>query len=119
MANTVLTYVHEGYADLRRGRAQPYDPQRLLQAPPRIHAVNDIGHLLENHGIRPTQQRIRVAQVLLAAPTHMTADQMLAVLKQSLDPNGILAPGRYGIAARGPRDAAAWRGRWAEAHADA
>jgi Fur family iron response transcriptional regulator len=46
-------------------------------------AVNDVSQLLETHGIRPTQQRIRVAQVLLAAPVHMTADQLLAALKQS------------------------------------
>jgi Fur family iron response transcriptional regulator len=45
--------------------------------------VNDVSQILENHGIRPTQQRIRVAQVLLATPTHMTADQLLAALKQS------------------------------------
>ena len=45
--------------------------------------MHDVSQILENHGIRPTQQRIRVAQVLLAAPTHMTADQLLAVLKQA------------------------------------
>jgi Fur family iron response transcriptional regulator len=45
--------------------------------------VNDVSQLLENHGIRPTQQRVRVAQVLLATPVHMTADQLLAALKQS------------------------------------
>ena len=45
--------------------------------------MNDVSQILENHGIRPTQQRIRVAQVLLATPTHMTADQLLAALKQS------------------------------------
>ena len=45
--------------------------------------MNDVSQILESHGIRPTQQRVRVAQVLLAAPTHMTADQLLAALKQS------------------------------------
>jgi Fur family iron response transcriptional regulator len=45
--------------------------------------VNDVSHILETHGIRPTQQRIRVAQVLLATPVHMTADQLLVALKQS------------------------------------
>ena len=49
----------------------------------RMLAVNDVSQILETHGIRPTQQRVRVAQVLLAAPTHMTADQLLAALKQS------------------------------------
>jgi Fur family iron response transcriptional regulator len=45
--------------------------------------VHDVSQILESHGIRPTQQRIKVAQVLLATPVHMTADQLLAVLKQS------------------------------------
>ncbi len=45
--------------------------------------MNDVSQILENHGIRPTQQRVRVAQVLLATPVHMTADQLLAALKQS------------------------------------
>ena len=45
--------------------------------------MNDVSQILETHGIRPTQQRIRVAQVLLATPVHMTADQLLVALKQS------------------------------------
>lgn len=45
--------------------------------------MNDVSQLLESHGIRPTQQRVKVAQVLLATPAHMTADQLLAALKQS------------------------------------
>jgi Fur family iron response transcriptional regulator len=45
--------------------------------------VNDVSNLLESHGIRPTQQRIKVAEVLLAAPVHLTADQLLATLKQA------------------------------------
>jgi Fur family iron response transcriptional regulator len=39
--------------------------------------------ILEQHGIRPTSQRIKVAQVLLAAPRHMTAEQILATLRQA------------------------------------
>jgi Fur family transcriptional regulator, iron response regulator len=45
--------------------------------------VNDLNSLLERHGIRPTQQRVRVAEVLLAAPVHLTAEQLLASLRQS------------------------------------
>jgi Fur family transcriptional regulator, iron response regulator len=37
--------------------------------------------LLERHGIRPTAQRLRVAEMLLAAPRHMTAEQILADLR--------------------------------------
>jgi len=45
-----------------------------------------VSTLLEQHGIRPTQQRVKVAEILLAAPIHLTADQLLASLRQ--------APGR-------------------------
>jgi Fur family iron response transcriptional regulator len=38
---------------------------------------------LEVHGIRATAQRIRMAEVLLAAPCHMTAEQVLAALRRS------------------------------------
>jgi len=39
--------------------------------------------LLERHGIRPTAQRIKVAEVLLGAPCHLTAEQLLMALRQS------------------------------------
>jgi Fur family iron response transcriptional regulator len=39
--------------------------------------------MLEMHGIRATAQRIRMAEVLLAAPCHMTAEQVLAALRRS------------------------------------
>jgi Fur family iron response transcriptional regulator len=38
---------------------------------------------LEVHGIRATAQRIRMAEVMLAAPSHMTAEQVLAALCRS------------------------------------
>jgi len=38
---------------------------------------------LETHGIRATAQRIRMAEVLLAEPCHMTAEQVLAALRRS------------------------------------
>ena len=39
--------------------------------------------ILERHGVRPTSQRVRVAGVLLTAPRHLTAEQILASLRQS------------------------------------
>jgi len=45
--------------------------------------VNEVSRLLESHGIRPTQQRVKVAEVLLAAPVHLTAEQLLGTLRQS------------------------------------
>ena len=45
----------------------------------------DVSNLLQGHGIRPTRQRIRVAEVLLASAVHMTTDQMLATLRSRPD----------------------------------
>jgi len=39
--------------------------------------------ILEQHGVRPTLQRLRVAELLLTAPKHLTAEQILASLRQS------------------------------------
>jgi Fur family iron response transcriptional regulator len=39
--------------------------------------------ILEQHGIRPTSQRLKMAQILLTAPRHMTAEQILAALRQT------------------------------------
>jgi Fur family iron response transcriptional regulator len=45
--------------------------------------AQDISLLLEQRGIRPTSQRVRVAELLLVHPVHLTAEQMLATLKQT------------------------------------
>ena len=34
------------------------------------------------HGLKPTHQRVRVAEILMAAPTHMTAEQILAEIRR-------------------------------------
>jgi Fur family iron response transcriptional regulator len=39
--------------------------------------------ILEQHGIRPTSQRLKMAQILLTAPRHMTAEQILAALRET------------------------------------
>lgn len=39
--------------------------------------------ILEQHGVRPTSQRIRIAEILLAEPRHLTAEQILESLRQS------------------------------------
>lgn len=45
--------------------------------------MDDVSRLLQKHGIRPTQQRVKVAEILLAAPRHLTAEQLLATLRQA------------------------------------
>jgi Fur family iron response transcriptional regulator len=42
--------------------------------------------ILEQHGVRPTAQRLRVAEIMLAGPRHLTAEQILETLRR--------APGR-------------------------
>ena len=44
--------------------------------------VIDLTSLLQRHSIRPTRQRVRVAEVLLTTPVHMTAEQLLAALRE-------------------------------------
>jgi Fur family transcriptional regulator, iron response regulator len=39
--------------------------------------------ILEQRGIRPTVQRVRVAEILLTAPRHLTAEQILVTLRES------------------------------------
>jgi Fur family iron response transcriptional regulator len=73
------------HSDLREGGVPTY--HRATSRNRLDPVVYQINQLLERHGIRPTQQRVRVARILLAAPVHMTADQLLATLKQS--PNRI------------------------------
>lgn len=43
----------------------------------------DARAVLERAGVRPTLQRLRIAELLVGAPKHMTAEQILAELRQS------------------------------------
>jgi Fur family iron response transcriptional regulator len=40
---------------------------------------------LSMHGLKPTDQRVRVAEILMSHPTHMTAEQILATLREGGD----------------------------------
>lgn len=37
---------------------------------------------LELHGLKATDQRVRVAEILMSSPIHMTAEQILAVVRR-------------------------------------
>ena len=39
--------------------------------------------ILEQRGIRPTSQRIKVAEILLTSPRHLTAEQILVALREA------------------------------------
>jgi Fur family transcriptional regulator, iron response regulator len=43
----------------------------------------EVMRLLEEHQVKPTQQRVVVAEVLLAEPTHMSAEQILSAVRQA------------------------------------
>ncbi len=42
-----------------------------------LKSVNEICELLTEHGISPTQQRIRIAQVMCSEPRHLSAESIL------------------------------------------
>ncbi len=46
-------------------------------------ARSDILETLQRHGILPTPQRLQIAEVLLAKPQHLSAEQIIDKLRQS------------------------------------
>ncbi|HTE39951.1 MAG TPA: Fur family transcriptional regulator [Steroidobacteraceae bacterium] len=48
---------------------------------PQVMPPDDVIRLLAEHGVKPTMQRVTIASVLLAQPTHMSAEQILANLR--------------------------------------
>jgi Fur family iron response transcriptional regulator len=37
---------------------------------------------LEQHGLKATDQRVRVAEILMSSPTHMSAEQILGIVRR-------------------------------------
>lgn len=48
-----------------------------------IASNEQIANLIRDHGLKPTGQRVRVAEILMRAPTHMTAEQILAAVRRN------------------------------------
>jgi Fur family iron response transcriptional regulator len=48
---------------------------------PTLTSQQDIVRELQSHGVKPTAQRLRIAEILMRAPTHMTAEQILAQVR--------------------------------------
>ena len=46
-------------------------------------AADRAREILERRGLRPTRQRVQVAEILLTSPRHLTAEQILATLRES------------------------------------
>jgi Fur family iron response transcriptional regulator len=49
---------------------------------PTLTSQQDIVRELQSHGVKPTAQRLRIAEILMRAPTHMTAEQILAAVRR-------------------------------------
>ena len=61
----------------------PLPGSHVSQYPQQPLSRDAIVDELEVHGLKPTDQRVLVAQILMAAPTHMTAEQILAAVRGS------------------------------------
>ncbi len=46
-------------------------------------ARSDLLETLQRHGILPTPQRLQIAEILLAKPQHLSAEQIIDKLRQS------------------------------------
>jgi Fur family iron response transcriptional regulator len=46
-------------------------------------ATDRAREILERRGLRPTRQRVQVAEILLTSPRHLTAEQILSTLQES------------------------------------
>ena len=46
-------------------------------------AADRAREILERRGLRPTRQRVQVAEILLTSPRHLTAEQILSTLRES------------------------------------
>ena len=46
-------------------------------------AADRAREILERRGLRPTRQRVQVAEILLTSPRHLTAEQILSALQES------------------------------------
>lgn len=55
------------------------------QFPQAALSRDQIARAIEGRGLKPTEQRIRIAEILMRTPTHMTAEQILSVVRESGD----------------------------------
>ncbi len=51
--------------------------------PRRLAVRDDVVRMLQAHGITPTEQRIRVGEIMFAAAQHLSAEQLLDGLREA------------------------------------
>jgi Fur family transcriptional regulator, iron response regulator len=57
-----------------------------VQFPQAALSREQIAQEIQERGLKPTEQRVRIAAILMEMPTHMTADQILSRVRASGDP---------------------------------
>jgi Fur family transcriptional regulator, iron response regulator len=57
-----------------------------VQFPQAALSREQIAREIQEGGLKPTEQRVRIAAILMETPTHMTAEQILSVVRASGDP---------------------------------
>jgi Fur family iron response transcriptional regulator len=54
-----------------------------VQIPQPALTRDAIARAIEERGLKPTEQRVRIAEILMQAPKHITAEQILAIVRAS------------------------------------
>jgi Fur family transcriptional regulator, iron response regulator len=54
-----------------------------VQFPQPALSREQIAREIQDRGLKPTEQRVRIAEILMHTPTHMTAEQILAAVRES------------------------------------
>jgi Fur family transcriptional regulator, iron response regulator len=54
----------------------------VVHTQPSNLSLGEIAGLLQRNGVKATRQRLRVAEVLMASPCHLTADQIIASVQR-------------------------------------
>jgi Fur family transcriptional regulator, iron response regulator len=62
------------------------DPGGNVQFPQPAFSRDQIAEQIQDCGLKPTEQRVRIAEILMRNPTHMTADHILAEVRASGEP---------------------------------
>jgi Fur family iron response transcriptional regulator len=57
-----------------------------VQFPQAALSREQIARQIQECGLKPTEQRVRIAEILMGTPKHMTADQILSIVRASDDP---------------------------------
>jgi Fur family iron response transcriptional regulator len=58
-----------------------WQPSPAMQPLQSVMSVPQIEEELRRLGLKPTGQRVRIAEMLLRSPTHLTAEQILATIR--------------------------------------